>query len=765
MSLTIELLRRLEEPGLAEDEIARRRCALAEELEEAGNYEAAARALGDLWSGVGERPRLEGFDATTRARLLLRAGSLTGWLGSARRLVGAQEQAKDLLCESKAVFESADKRCDSLRAQVELSWCYWREGAYDDARAVLRDAAQQAGRDDAPLLALTLVRLAEVERSAERYEAAREVLKESEAHVLAHADDALKGKFHSTRAGVLESLAYRDGREDLADLALIELAAASFHFAQAGHLRYRAAAENNLGFSYLRLGRLAEAHEHLICARRIYAGLEDEARVAQVDETRARALLAQGRNAEAERVLRPAIKMLERCDERAQLSEALMTLGTAQARLDRAVEARLSLTRAAEVNLFLGETEAVARTLITTLEELRATLARDEYRKIYLQADERLSGSRDSYTLSRLRDCARFLIAPESRPDRESLSANTPQFVHASEESMRLLREARSLARGSGAILLSGETGTGKEVLSRLLHEWSERTGRFVAVNCAALSESLFESQVFGHRKGSFTDALAEHAGLAHEADGGTLYLDEVGEMSLANQAKLLRLVEGGEFYPVGSCVAVRSDVRVVAATNHHLEERVARGLFRADLFYRLAALRLHIPPLRERPGDIPALARHFIAEIAPRYAKRVEFTPESIEEMARLPLAGNARELRGLIERTFLTADDGATITAESVSTLAARQHGKGNFAAAWEGCSFEEEVRAFESRLINLALKSAKGSVTRAARLLNITHQGLAYMLKGRHKDLLSSRKPAHARRASIIAPESRARLAEKR
>jgi transcriptional regulator with PAS, ATPase and Fis domain len=272
------------------------------------------------------------------------------------------------------------------------------------------------------------------------------------------------------------------------------------------------------------------------------------------------------------------------------------------------------------------------------------------------------------------------------------------------------------------------------------------------------LCDTLVESQLFGHKKGSFTDASEDYPGTALEAECGTLFLDEIGELSLAHQAKLLRLLDHGEIYPIGSSLPVRVNVRIIAATNHNLQQRVSRGFFRADLFYRLNAFHLELPPLRERPEDIPELARHFIAEAQRRYHKQLNFTPESLAAMKQLPLRGNARELRILIERTFITSPVETTVTAEAVETVAIRQSNKSNFGAAWSGCSLEEEVHAYERNLIRLALDNAGGSITRAARLLNVTHQGLAYIVNGRHKDLLALRKPTRTRRASLMRPENR-------
>jgi transcriptional regulator with PAS, ATPase and Fis domain len=286
-----------------------------------------------------------------------------------------------------------------------------------------------------------------------------------------------------------------------------------------------------------------------------------------------------------------------------------------------------------------------------------------------------------------------------------------------------------------------------------MIHEWSGRAGQFIAINCSAITETLLESILFGHRKGSFTEAVEDQVGMVRQAAGGTLFLDEIAELSPGSQGKLLRLIENGEAHPIGAPLPERVDVRIIAATTRNLKEQVAQRQFREDLLYRLNTFQLEIPPLRKRPEDISALALRFAAELTELHNRRVRFSPEAIEAMRCLPLRGNARELYSLIERTVLTAVEGTEITREAVEVLAARQTNKAALADAWAGCSFEEEVLRYEASLIRLALENAKGSVTRAARLIGVTHQRLCSMLQGRHKNLLVAKKPAQRRRRSII------------
>jgi Nif-specific regulatory protein len=279
-------------------------------------------------------------------------------------------------------------------------------------------------------------------------------------------------------------------------------------------------------------------------------------------------------------------------------------------------------------------------------------------------------------------------------------------------------------------------------------------------VDCAALSETLIDSQLFGHRRGSFSSAAEDHPGAAQQTAGGTLFLDRIAELSLNSQGKLLRLIEHGEIHIIGAPTPQRIDVRIIAATNRKLKDEVEKKRFREELFYRLQTFHIEIPPLRERPEDIPAIAEHFVKEASAQYGKRVTFMTEALDVMKRLPLKGNVRELRSLIERMVVTADDNAVITAETVEAVTSRRPHAASDPASWKGCSLEEEVVRYEGELIKRALEAEKGSVTRAARLLGVTHQGLAFILQGRQKNLLHARKPIQRRRRSILGTARRKR-----
>jgi transcriptional regulator with GAF, ATPase, and Fis domain/Flp pilus assembly protein TadD len=751
MDLARQLLRQINDPTLSRDEIAMLRCRLARELEEAGNFEAARGAMGDLWSRIGEHPTLQGLGRRTAAEVLLRAGVLSGFLGGARQIEGAQEFAKDLISESAAIFTELDETEMVTEARIELAYCYWREGASDEARVTLRDALTLLGDVVNVQRAVALLRLAIVEASATRYNDALRILLEAGPLFDAVPSHAKKGKFHMNLAIVLKNLSIGEGREDYADRALVEYAAAGFHFEQAGHTRDLARIENNLGFLLLTLGRYKEAHGHLDRARRLFASLKDNGSVAGVDETRSRVLLAEGRVAEAERIMRVAVRTLEKGEEMAVLAEALTTYGTALARLGKQAEGRLMLERATALAEQSGDIEGAGLAALVIIEELAEHLTTNELRSIYERASPLLACSQHTATLHRLRACAdKIVIAQYGRISKSP----SPDFIYASEQIGEILRAAHRVAVSDGAVLITGETGTGKEVLARLIHSWSGRMGEFVAINCGALTDTLIESQLFGHRKGSFTDAIEDHPGAVRQAAGGTLFLDEVADLSAGNQGKLLRLIEHGEIHSIGDPLPEYIDVRIIAAANCDLKQRVSEKQFRDDLFYRLETFHLEIPPLRARPEDIPAIAEHFIKKATERYGKNVHFTAEALEAMKAMSLKGNARELQSLIERTMLIATEGSTITPEAVEVVSLRQTQMAGLANPWEGFSLKEEVRRLEDRFIEMALRDARGMVTIAARLLGFPHhETLNWRLRNRNKNAQSAKKSVEPRRRSIF------------
>ena len=328
--------------------------------------------------------------------------------------------------------------------------------------------------------------------------------------------------------------------------------------------------------------------------------------------------------------------------------------------------------------------------------------------------------------IGRVRDEIAFrarMEAGEGPAQPEPLRGDSPAMA-------RVRERVEAAARSDVAVLLTGETGTGKDLCARTIHERSRRAGRpFVAVNCAAIPETLFESELFGHEKGAFTGADRRRAGRFEAAGGGTLLLDEVGELSLSSQAKLLRVLEDSTFEPVGSSRSVRVDVRVLAATNRRLEEEVAAGAFRPDLYYRLNVIDLHMPPLRERRGDVPGLVRAFLGEIAARQARPVpELAPEVVAALMAYDYPGNVRELLHALERAVALSRGGPIqldhLPADVAASLAP---GPASASPAEEVQPLGEAVAAFEREYIQRVLDRAGGHRTRAAALLGISRKNL--------------------------------------
>ncbi|MCX7806374.1 MAG: sigma-54 dependent transcriptional regulator [Planctomycetota bacterium] len=315
-------------------------------------------------------------------------------------------------------------------------------------------------------------------------------------------------------------------------------------------------------------------------------------------------------------------------------------------------------------------------------------------------------------------------------------------IVAASDAMRRACVEARKAAAASCPVLLRGESGTGKELLARAIHESGPRAGGpFVAVNCAAIPDSLLESELFGHERGAFTGAEARHVGLFEKAHGGTLFLDEIGATTPHFQARLLRAIETGEIRRVGGERDIRLDVRVLSAANVPLERLVVEGRFREDLFYRLNVLSIHIPPLRERREDIPLLAQHFLDRAAMETGgKAVALSPDAIRALEAYHFPGNVRELRNMIERAVIMGRGGIVDVGDLPPAVSGR---KGSLVAngtrippgagaadagAGRNLPLPERIRAFERQLIEDALAKHGWNVSAAAKELGIERTTLA-------------------------------------
>jgi len=340
---------------------------------------------------------------------------------------------------------------------------------------------------------------------------------------------------------------------------------------------------------------------------------------------------------------------------------------------------------------------------------------------------------------------------------RRELASHFGEVIATSPAMAEVLRLMESAAASSITVLIEGETGTGKELVAHAIHSASDRAdGPFVAVNCAALPEALLESELFGHRRGAFTGATADHPGFFRAAAGGVIFLDEIGELPLAMQPKLLRVLQNSEVTFVGDTRPQKVDVRVIAATNRDLRGAVAAKAFREDLYYRLAAFPIHLPPLRERPEDIPLLAASFLEAACERHHKRLRgFDPASIELLCHAMWPGNVRELQNEIERAVALARTGEAITPDHLSpNLRSRgpshapstlkpelvqdrePHGTPAQLRTHQGHAAARSLREaradFEARYIAEVLAENDGSISRTALALGISRVALHQKMK---------------------------------
>jgi two-component system, NtrC family, response regulator HydG len=404
-------------------------------------------------------------------------------------------------------------------------------------------------------------------------------------------------------------------------------------------------------------------------------------------------------------------------------------------------------------DLVISDLSMPAMNGLALLEEVRARFPATLFVMLTAHGDERVAVQAlklgawdylpkpfDNDEILALAERAREVLAlrAENRRLRDELSGLVPGMVAEAPEMREVLRVVERVAPTDVTVLVTGESGTGKEVIARALHDRSPRArGPMVALNCSALPSELIESELFGHVRGAFTGADRDREGKVAAAHGGTLFMDEIGDLAPAAQAKLLRALEERRITPVGSTRALDVDVRIVAATNRPLDRLVAAGAFREDLFFRIGVVQLELPPLRDRRSDIPRLATHFIAHFAERHRR----PPLPLAEAARRALLaydwpGNVRELRNTIERALVLADGDVIdlVDLPPAITHATTPLRPGD--AALAGLSFAEArdrvLHAFERSFLAAALERHGGNVSATARSLGVHRQSLQKMLK---------------------------------
>ncbi|HUS11247.1 MAG TPA: helix-turn-helix domain-containing protein [Pyrinomonadaceae bacterium] len=401
---------------------------LARTLERSGDYNGARAALSGVWSALGQRPAVDDLPADLQAEGLLRVGTLAGWIGTASQIAGTQEFAKDLITEATRIFEQMEISEKVAEAQTDLAICYWRLGAFSEARVLFTHAEENARNAENKLR--VLVNRSAVEISCGEFERALYLLDRASPLVEIVSDRSATGRYHIQRALAFKKLG---GVENL-DRALIQYSAASLHLTEAGDSRYLAVVENNIALVHLELGRQEEALSHLDRARALFVKLRESGKVAEVNEARAQALIAKGSFAEAERAAFDAITTLERGDEHSLLANAHITRGLALARMGNDKAARTAFQRAADVADEAGDRRAAACAYLAIVEELSRFLAVEEAAKIFLAADTRLD-TLDARVAERVRNGARiiaerFLQSPDERLDGFLIGGSIEEELH-----------------------------------------------------------------------------------------------------------------------------------------------------------------------------------------------------------------------------------------------------------------------------------------------------------------------------------------------
>ena len=446
MDLQTSIYENMIDPAVADDVIPL--CALAKNLEEAGEFDRATETLRPFWLGLSHRPNTKGLLEEAQAELLLRSGTLTGWLGSAKQVSGAQEVAKDLISESAALFERLGLSEKVAEAQVDLAICYWREGGLDEARVTLRLVLDSLGSSYSEQRLRALLNSAVVEWTGTRDQDALRICTKAAPLFDLSSNEALKGKFHNTYAAVLKSLGTSKNRDDYIDRALVEYTAASYHFEQAGHKRFQARVENNVGFLFATIRRFEEAHHHLTRARRLHLSVGDHGGAAGVEDTQAQAFLLEGRNEDAERVARRAVHALKRGGEQTVLAEALTTHGKALARLQKTHVARAALDQAVEIAQNAGNPDRGGIAAVIAIEELSPYLSVEALQNYYRTAETLLSKSQNLSLKTRLGECARRVLSIAlENPDEATPAATDVALTPGFSLDTEVLRYEGSLIR------------------------------------------------------------------------------------------------------------------------------------------------------------------------------------------------------------------------------------------------------------------------------------------------------------------------------
>ena len=450
-------------------------CDSAKRLEDSGEYVKATQALGDWWRGIGVRPNLRDLSADKKAAVLARIGALSGWLGSTQQVAGSQEKAKDLISEAANIFERIEDHQNWAETRSDLAVCYWREGAFDEARVVLQDVLDGEFEFLHELKGKILLRLVTVEVSTEHYETASILINQVSSLINEKENPLLVGKFYFYRAFIVRRQAEENNQPDLLNSSIDDYHRAAEFYQKASHLQFIASVEINLGYVFLTLNRYVEAHVHFDAALEILAHKKDKRLAASAYDNKARTFIAQDKLSDAELAALTSVNMLREGGENATLAESLITLGMVLSRGGNIDEAVRTFNEAKETALMVGDTESAGNAVLTYIEELQPKLTQVVFYSLYLEADELLKESPKSSTVSRLQRIVRkqFQMSnPKSLLKSEKYfnwkNFSLPDAIHAYERDLIL----KALNESGGRVTkAAGLLGVSHQTLSQILHQ------------------------------------------------------------------------------------------------------------------------------------------------------------------------------------------------------------------------------------------------------------------------------------------------------
>ena len=718
-------------------------------LVEAGKFDLAENSLKPFWRGVGEYPLLEDTPELLQAELLLITGSLSGWMGSTEQIDGAQEKAKDMISESSGIFEDHqiwDKWAD---ARGELALCYWREGAFSEARIILQDALSRISGDFPDVAGKLLLRLVNVEISTYNYENAHSLLSQADKVIKkAKNNFLLCGKLYFHYALVLRRLATEENKPDYLNKALDYYLKSKDYYQKADHKLYEAMVDNNLGYLFLKSGTYEKAHQHLDKALNYFSAVDDKGRTSLAYDNKARVFLAQENLIQAEKNAKIAVDLIKEGDEQSSQAEYLITLGIIKARRKNINEARDIFLQASEIAYAVGDAENGGLALLTLIEELREDIAKDKLIEYYLRAGENLSKSFRESVIQRLNQAAGYLLRENPRLSNNSELANSQDssketvvseeqytFIGTTSNMKEIIETAENLAEMNKVISITGEPGTGKKTLARYIHHRSGKKGNFVIINCALSGEVTSDSLIFPRSAEMISDLSDKVGSLFESGLGDTLYLEQVDKLNVYEQSRLMTALENRP-----------SNVWIIASFGSMPEDLVERGILRQDLFYKLTTFQLSIPPLRNRKDDIKAIAEQMITNNFPDWVNKLD--ENFFNFLISKPLYGNGYELKSILENTIWCLENNRLPKYSKEDKFI--KSVKPNIPENWNGFSLPLTIKNFESEIIYKALEDSGRKITKASEMLGISHQNLSSLLKNRHKEL-SAKKKSRKKRVS--------------